>query len=123
MLESSETGTTRDAPASPDADVRQVEAVLTRLYERVGAKRMWEWMREPNQALYGVTPPRTLVGHGLRRVPAHRRDSPDTHNGHPDMSYRPGVLRAPGFRPGPSGWGRERRAVPIVRTTTPRAAD
>jgi hypothetical protein len=28
---------------------------------------MREWMREPNQALYGVTPPRTLVGHGLRR--------------------------------------------------------
>jgi hypothetical protein len=68
MLESWETGMTRDAPASPDADVRQVEAVLTRLHERVGAERMWEGMREPNQALYGVTPPRTLVGHGLRWV-------------------------------------------------------
>jgi hypothetical protein len=68
MLESWESAMDPTGPMAPAAYTLHIEAVLTRLHARIGAERMWAFIREPHDGLYGRTPLRALVGHDLRTV-------------------------------------------------------
>jgi hypothetical protein len=70
MLENWESAMYPSGPLPPGAYTSHVEAVLARLHARVGAQRMWEWVRLPNEQLHGRTPLRALVGHDVRAVAA-----------------------------------------------------
>lgn len=78
MLEQWEAAMTGTGPVPGETYTKQVEAVLARLYARVGAERMWEWVREPDEQLHGRTPLRALVAHDVRAVRALVDTLPET---------------------------------------------
>lgn len=71
VLEQWEAAMDRTSPMPPAAYSRHIEGLLTRLQQRIGPERMWDWVREPNPGLRaGQSPLHALVGHNAHAVAA-----------------------------------------------------
>jgi hypothetical protein len=68
MLEHWELGMKFDRAATVEAYAADVERVLAPVTDRVGADRLWAWLREPNRRLRGRTPLVCLVAHKAHDV-------------------------------------------------------
>ena len=68
MLESWEAGMRLDASVSAGRYAADIDSVLTPLVERLGADRLWAWLRQPSSALHGRTPLACLVAHKTHQV-------------------------------------------------------
>lgn len=71
MLEQWQAAMDRASPMPPVTYTRHIEGLLTRLQERIGPERMWDWVREPHPGLRaGQSPLHALVGHDAPAVAA-----------------------------------------------------
>lgn len=50
MLEQWDAAMDRASPMPPVTYTRHIEGILTRLQQRIGSERMWDWVREPHPA-------------------------------------------------------------------------